>query len=483
MQKSLFKNALYKITLNFFNLLLPIIIGPYVFRALGKEAMGTVKYAETIFNYFFIFASFGIYQYGLREISRIKHDQKKVANLFTSLFTISIITNITFLMVFLSVSYFGFGDEIIFPLLLIFAINFILNIFYVEWMNEAFESYDFITIKTIAVKVVYVILLVSFIKGPDDYQWFAILLVISTLLNNIISFIYVKRKVKFDFKELTLLPHVKPLLLVVIFLNGNVLYTQLDLFMLGRFVSKESVSFYIMSQQMVMIISALMLSVVQVTIPRLSHLLGSQNEDEYLSLINRVAKVYFMLLFPAAIGMWIISDLAVIVYGGVEYAEAGSVLAIFAIYVITIGIDQILANQVIYAKRKEHVLVRFIIVGGLINLTLNSICIYMGIFSAEIAVMTTAISSVTLIIMEYIYIRKYLKVEFHLFSRSNMKYLAMALTFFPVSYVVKMFVAGTFTQFFVLIAVNGLVYLLLLILTKDEILHLLIGKIKQKLKR
>lgn len=483
MQKSLLKNALYKITLNFFNLLLPILIGPYVFRALGSEAMGRVKYAESIFNYFFIFASFGVYQYGLREISRIKNDRQKVVNLFSSLFTISVVTNITFLIVFLSISYIGFGEQLIFPLLLIFAANFILNIFYVEWMNEAFENYDFITIKTIAVKVVYVILLLTFIKSSDDYMWFAILLVLSVLLNNIISFIYIKRQVKFNFKEITILPHIKPLFLVVIFMNGNILYTQLDIFMLGRFVSEKSVSFYVMSQQMITIISALMLSIVQVTIPRLSYLLGSDNEEEYLSLINRVSKVYCLLLFPASIGLWIIADLAVVVYGGAEYAAAGPVLAIFSFYVIALGIDRMLSTQVIYAKQKENILARFIIACGLLNLLLNFVFVYAGIFTAETAIITTGLSTLILIIMEYVYIRRYLKVEFNLFSRSNLKYLLMSLTFIPVSYIIKIFVSGTFLLFGTLILVNMLVYLVLLVVTKDEILFLFIEKVKQKLKR
>lgn len=52
MQKSLFKNAFYKIALNFFNLIVPVIIGAYVYRTLGSHAIGSIKYGETIFNYF-----------------------------------------------------------------------------------------------------------------------------------------------------------------------------------------------------------------------------------------------------------------------------------------------------------------------------------------------------------------------------------------------------------------------------------------------
>ena len=482
MKKSIFKNILYKITLNFFNLAVPLLIGPYVFRALGSEAMGRVKYGESIFNYFFIFASFGIYQYGLREISRIKNDKQKVARLFTSLFSISIITNLLFLIIFLIVSYMGFGDEVIFPILLVFALNFIFNVFYVEWINEAFENYDFITVKTIFVKIIYIILLFTFIKTSDDYLMFAILLVISTFLNNVISFIYVKRNVKFDFSGLSIKPHLKPLLLVVIFMNGNVLYTQLDIFMLGRFVSEKSVSFYIMSQQITMIISVLMLSIVQVTIPRLSFLLGTKDETAYLALLHKVTRVYFMLLFPAAIGLYIIADIGVIVYGGKEFAEAGSVLTIFTFYMVLLGIDSILSNQVLYVKKKEKILVRLIIISGLINLILNIGCLYLGVFSPETAIATTVFSTLVLVVMEFVYVRKVLKVPLRLITGDSLKYFLFALTFFPISYVVKQVTEGVFDRFIITIIVNVGVYASLLFISKDAVLRELIKKIRVKVK-
>lgn len=80
MQKSIVSNIFYKILLNTFNIILPILVGPYAYRMLGANSMGTVNFAETIFNYFFIFAVFGVYQYGLREVSLIKNDKRKFLN-------------------------------------------------------------------------------------------------------------------------------------------------------------------------------------------------------------------------------------------------------------------------------------------------------------------------------------------------------------------------------------------------------------------
>lgn len=483
MKKSLFKNALYKITLNFFNLILPIIIGPYVYRTLGADAIGSVKFGESIFNYFFIFATFGIYQYGLREISRIKHDKARTSQVFTSLFTFSLLTNVVAFLAFLLVAYLGYGEGHLFPILLVFSVNLILNVFYVEWINEAFEDYNFITIKTILVKLVYVVLLFTFVNSTEDYLSFVWLLVINSLLNNVISFIYVKRRIKFSFKDISILPHLKPLFLVVIFSNGNILYTQLDRFMIGQFVNERSVSFYAMSQQIMTIINALMLSIIQVTIPRLSFLLGTEDDKNYLLLLNKIAKIYFALLFPASIGLLVISDIGVIVYGGEEFALAGPVLAFFSIYMITLGIESMLANQVIYMKKKEKMLVGFIFIGGAINLALNALLVFMGILSPEYAILTTTISNIVLVSIEYWYIRKVLRVPFHLFTLSNLKYLFYSLLFIPVSLVIRMFISETFILFFTIVIVNVGLYFLILVVTKDEIYELILSKIKAKIGR
>lgn len=95
------------------------------------------------------------------------------------------------------------------------------------------------SLKTVIVRLIYVVLLFSLIHGVDDYKTYAGLLVLSTFLNHSISFIYVKRQVKFDFSDLTIIPHLKPLLLVLIFSNANILYTQLDRLVLGYMLEKK----------------------------------------------------------------------------------------------------------------------------------------------------------------------------------------------------------------------------------------------------
>jgi O-antigen/teichoic acid export membrane protein len=483
MKKSLFKNIIYKVLLNVFNLILPLLVGTYVNRVLGPESLGHVQWTESIYSYFLIFASFGVYQYGLRELSRIKDDKQKVSQLFTSLFLISAVTGITAVLIYFGFSYFKYEGIVIFPLLMIFGFNLIVNIFFVEWVNEAMENYSFITIKTIIVRSIYVVLIFVFIHSAEDYKHYAILLVVTAFLNNIISFVYIKRKIKFDFKNIIIKKHLKPMFLVVIFANANVLYTLLDRIMLGEYLNSKAVAFYVIPQQIMGIISTLLLSVIQVTIPRLSYMLGTDDEKSYITLLNNISKVYFAFLFPAAVGLYLIADIVVLLYGGESYVSAAPVLSVFAFYMVVLGIDSILANQIMYVKKKEHILVRLAFLCGFINLLLNIGLLQFGLFTPRNAIITTASANLLLILLEYGYIRRYLKVDYRLFELSKLKYLFYGLLFIPVTYAIRHFVSDPIPLFFWIVGINTILYGFILVVTKDEVLHMFLGKIKGRFGR
>ena len=483
MKKSLFKNIIYKVLLNIFNLVLPLLVGPYVNRALGPESLGRVQGTESIYTYFLIFASFGVYQYGLREMSRIKDDKQKVSRLFTSLFTISAVTGIFTLLIYLGFSYFKYQDTIIYPILLIFGFNLIVNIFFVEWVNEAMENYDFITYKTIIVRSIYVVLIFIFINSADDYNQYAILLVLVAFLNNIISFVYIKRKVKFDFSHIQIKQHLKPMFLVVIFSSANVLYTLLDRYMLFEYVNSKAVSFYVIPQQIMGIINMLMLSVIQVSIPRLTYLLSSNDEDSYYILLNNISKVYFSIVFPAAVGLYLLSDISVLIYGGKDFMEAAPVLGVFAFYMVALGFESILTNQIIYVKKKENILVRLIFICGFLNLALNILLIKLDIFTPTNAIITTVMAHTTLVLLEYGYVRRYLKVNYRMFELSKIKYLLYALLFIPITYGIRQIVDGPIPLFISIVVVNAVFYAVILFVTKDLVVQMLLGKIKNKLGR
>lgn len=481
MSKSIFKNAIYKILLNFFNLIIPLVIGPYVVRVLGKQLMGRITYTESINTYFAICAGLGIYQYGIREISRIRNDKEKVNQLFTSLFFLGLIANLIVTPLYLLYVNIYFKGQPAFPVMLIYGFNTALTIFYVEWMNEALEDYDFITIKTIIVRTIFIVSILLFVRNQQDFYKYIILNTITLFLNYIISFVHIKKKVKFDFRNLTFGKHFKSLIFIVILSNANTLYTILDKIILGSYLGENAVSYYNYPWLVNAIINSLLLSVVLVTVPRLSNLLGNNDEEEYSNLLNKICKTYLAILFPAAIGIFILSKEILILYGGGNQLVASTnVLRIFSIYMVASGFESIFSNQVMYVKRKERVLVAFIAICGLLNIIFKWILIQTGTLSPESAVITTTIANFLLITCEYIYITFKLKIKLDIFDFSKIKYLLYSLAFLPISYGIGLVFKSFFAYVALVVIINGLYYFLVLYLTKDEILFLILSKFMKK---
>ena len=184
--KSLFKNSIYKAMLSFANIVIPIIIGPYITKLLDINLYGAYNKVYSEFQIFLIFATFGIYTFGVREISKIRNDEKKVANLFSNLFVLGLITNTVVGIVYVVYSLFS-SSGITTQIYLVFIIQIVANIFYIEFLNEALENYKFITIKTLIVKILYLVLLVTLVKKPEDIIIYAVIISFIVFLNNIIS--------------------------------------------------------------------------------------------------------------------------------------------------------------------------------------------------------------------------------------------------------------------------------------------------------
>ncbi|MEW8957169.1 oligosaccharide flippase family protein [Clostridium sp.] len=479
-KKSLVKNVIYKSLLSLFNIIIPILIGSYALRVIGKDHMGQIYYADSLYQYFLIFASFGIYNYGLREVSRIRKDDEKIKSLFSSLFIIGLISNILVLLVYIAFIFLNFKGNEKFILLNIYMFSLFSNIFYVEWINEALEKYDFITIKTIVVKIIYIIALFTLVKSEKDYLIYAGILSISIFLNNIISFYFIFKNIGFTKKSLSFKKHTKFLIMAFIMANAGVLYTQLDIVFLGSYVSDEAVSFYAAPKNLVHMIYVFIMSVVYVTVPRLSNILEANDEENYTRLLDKTTRILSLFLFPAMIGIYILSEEIILIYSGTQYIPAIPVLRIFSIYMISLVMESVLSNQVMYVKRHEKKLIVFIFIYGAINLMVKLILVHFNKLTPESAIISTTMANFLLGITEYFYSRKKLGLNLKLLDMKKMKYFIVALGFLPISIIVRKSVTSTISLTLLIMILCSLYYFITLYILKDDILFSIINKVMKR---
>lgn len=479
-QKSLFKNSIYKALLSFANIVVPIIIGPYITKLLDVELYGAYNKVYAEFQVFLIFATFGIYTFGVREISKVRDDPKKLSELFTNLFLLGIITNSLTGIVYVIYSLVS-SSGITQTIYLVFIIQIVANVFYIEFLNEALENYRFITIKTLIIKVLYLVLLLVLVRRPDDIIIYSIVISSIVFLNNIISYIYVRRKIKFNFKEIRFKKYLKPLFLILIITNVEILYSQLDRIMLGKFVNDVSVTLYYIPYYLVSTLASIPYSIINVSIPRLSYVVETEGKDAYESTLNKSISSLLFIILPMCIGLIVLSKEVIFIYAGNKYEGMTEILILACIIRIIISIESVMTNLVLYVNNKEKKLAQFTFIFGLCNLFMNSTLVLANVFTPFTAMLTTGLAEIMLVTTQYFYIKKKMHIKLLIFSKQNLTYLLLALCFIPISMLVKTIDLGYYMNIIAIIFACILLYAGFLYLKKDSNLNMILDKTFRKI--
>lgn len=475
MNPSLMKNAFLKICLTVCSLLIPLLIGPYLARVFDTGLYGDYNRALAQLSAVMPIASFGIYTYGVRMVSRVRDRPRQAASLFSRLFRIGAFTNLLGFGAFLLYSL-CFAESSSFALYFALSLQILDNIFVSEWMNEAFENYGFITVKTILVRLLYAALVILLVKKPDDVVLFALLVAFASFLNNFSSFLVAWAKCR-KYKRLPdngppLQPVKsvwKPLLLLTLITNAGILFTQLDKLFLSYFCESIQSTYYAMPQNIVITIMNIANSIVLVAVPRLSYLLSRGKTADYRALLSKTAQTFCMAVFPIGIGIAVTARFIMALYGGADYAAAAPTLFLFGMRAILQCFTIIMVHQIIYLHGREKALVRCMLVCGLVNLGANALLAWLGRVTPETLLFTTMLSECLLVFLERCLVWR-IDPKIRLFLPRTLKYLLVALLFFPVSAGINAARLGSYQTGALTVAVCAALYFGLLLVTRDRLL-------------
>ena len=488
-------NALASITVNILNIIFPLITNPYLTRILSKDSYGYYNNANTWASFIMPIAAFGIYNYGIRAISKVKDNKNQINHVFSKLFYLSIFTS-----VFITMLYFLFieiGTEIstLKILYYILGLQALFQFLNIEWMNEAYENYTFILYKTLFIRIIMLVSIFTFVKTEDDIIPYSLIMTITTILNYLISFLWIKKDVSFvkiHFKEIW--HSYKNMFIMLLLANANMLYTLLDRLFITRTPNLEYISYYTISMNIVMLITVVLTGTINVTIPRLSYYLGKKDYNSYEYLVNQSSSLFLFFIIPIGIGLALLGTFATIIYASEKYVAAGIVTSLFALRTLVWSVEYILGNQIIFVNDKEKTLTLYYFIGGIINLVLNTILYINGIFKPEYYITTTLIAETIVILLEIKFIISYKLISLNSIFKHNFKYISISLGFIPIYIVFKNLFKitsntiniNTLFMIFCVILCSACYYIITLLLTKDTTLmytlNILFNKFKKTVK-
>jgi O-antigen/teichoic acid export membrane protein len=476
-KKSIALNAFNRIIMYILNLLVPVVVGPYLARVLDVGLYAQYNAALSIVQWFLPIAVFGIYTYGMRQASREREDEYETRKVFTKLFLFGVISTSTALLIyFLFALTFKKNEIWLYSLL---SINIVANYFAIEWLNEAFENYKFILYKTMLVRIAYVISIFIFVRKADDVLPYTAIASGVIFFNNFFGYLYIRRKVKFtkvSFGEILSLA--RPLLVVMLLTNTNMLFLMLDRLFLSVFAKEKIfVTFYTMAMLITMSVMNVVNSIFFVAVPRLSNLFAGGNREEYKELLASNSHAFFLVAMPIFAGIACLGNEIMYIYGGGNYLGAGTTLAVFGLMFLVYAIDLSLANQVLFVSGMERILLVIYLIGGGANLLFDLALLMVGRLTPTLLISTTLIADIFVVIMQQHIIRREFGRKFSPLDFSTLKYLLLSLSFLPIAqlirraYKVEMEVSVKFALYVITVILTcSIFYFAVLLISKDRYL-------------
>lgn len=465
-------------------ILFGIITMPYINKVLGAESLGKVEYVNSVITYFLLLSSLGIPMYGLREVAKIRNDSFKRTKLVLELLAIlGITTLISYAVIFgviLNLPYFFSYKELI----IVLSTAILFTNFGAEWFYQGIEDQMFITIRYLVVRGLSFVLLFVLVENPDDYLWYAVIVVLSTAGANIFNVLYLKKYLDFkgiSFKSLNLKQHLKPAMTIFVGSISVSIYLQLDITILGTAKGDEAVGYYVMANKLIRFVIAMVTTIGAVMLPRLAHLLASDKRAFY-NLVETALNYIMIFSIPSTFAFLVLAKDFTLLMGGKDFEESILTTQILSPIVTVVGLAYFLGFLILFPLGKERIYTVSTIIAAVLSIILNLIFVntYGHNATASIAVFSEVIGVVFMIILGKSMLRK-----INFFNRSILIYIIASIAISILLFVLTSLLPDhtLILKVAVEITAAAVIFILILYLTKEKVFFEVVNMLKAKIKK
>lgn len=335
------KNFFYSSILTTANYIFPILTYPYVSRVLGVNNIGICNFIDSIINYFILFSMMGIATIGIREVAACK-DREERNKIFNGLFFLNTLSTTIMLITLITAIFFIPELYEYKELMFVGAFKLFFNYLLVEWLYKGLEYFKFITIRTLIVKVIYVVSVFVFVRKANDYFVYYLLLSMMVVINAIINILYARKFVTFTFKKLTIRPFVKPFFIFGFYMFLTSMYSSFNVAYLGFVSGEVEVGYFTTATKLFSILLALYTAFTGVLMPRMSNLIREGCWDEFKILLRKSIDILLFFSIPLIIFSIVFAPEIINMISGKGYEGAIVPMRLSMPLILIIGLEQIL---------------------------------------------------------------------------------------------------------------------------------------------
>lgn len=468
--KNIKLNAVLNVIKSCLSVVFPLITYPIVLQTLGTVGIGKIDYVQSVISYFAMFAMLGVSTYAVREGAPIRNDRTKLKTFISEVITINLIFTVASIILL-------FGAVLLIPsfrgylfLFGILWIQIIFRTFALDWVNTIFEDYLFITIRTIVVYIISLVLIILFIRSPEDYWVYAILALIPNGVICLSNWLYCRRYVSIGF---TMSPnlgkHLKPLFVLFFYSIMVTIYVNFDTTMLGWIKGDYHVGIYALSVKVYTIMKNIMTAIYAVAVARLSAFAEAKEWQEFRTLFSKMCGALTVILIPVSVGIICVSNDIVAILGGDEYFESIYSLRILSFALIFAIFSGLINGCLCIPLKKEKILLVATTISAVLNCLLN--LIFIPWLNSTGAAITTVIAEVTVLLICIFKIpNKKQYIDYKIIARNMVDSLIGIVGIVLFSLVIRHYIQSFWPCFVITVIGSISLYFIVLILRRNKLI-------------
>jgi len=401
---SIKKNAVYNTFLSLSQVLVPVIVFPYVSRVLGPKGVGDIGFVDSFLQFVVLLSALGIPIYGVREIAKTRHDRLGRSVLFSELLLLHFLSTLLVSVVYWALFTLHPKLAVHHHLFVISMGMLYMQVFMIEWLFQGLEAFAFITKRALVFRLLSVVLIFWLVKAADDTVVYFLIIFLTGVSNMIVNVIYARRYVGLRFRNLHLKRHLKPLLYIFSFGIVVSFYTVLDTSLLGLMRDTKEVGYYNAVTRVVKLVVAVLTAFVLVAIPTLSVSFAKGDLSTIKSVLSKSFGYIALMGVPAAAGLVIYAEDVISLFAGTDFLPAVNALRTMALAVLIVGLSNVFGMQILNPSNNERLFFRAALVGMLVSLTCNlSLIPYFGLYGTAV---TNVVTELTVLVFLIIYARR-----------------------------------------------------------------------------
>lgn len=458
------RNYLYNAGYQILALITPLITAPYISRTLKPHGVGIYADTNAWIQWFVLIASIGIALYGNREIAYVRDDKEKMSRTFWEIQIVKLVMTLVayialviFLQIYTKYTWYIWVQ----------SINILAATLDISWLYMGLEDFKRTVIRNTGVKILSLVLILTFVKTPNDVALYIFLTGFSTLLGN--ATLWPRLRViltKVKLSTLRPLRHIKPSLALFVPQIATQIYLILNKNMLGIIVNSTAVGYYNNSDSLVKMVLALVTATGTVMLPNMASEFAKGNKEAVDKMLYKSFDFVTFISVAMAFGLAAVGLHGVPYFYGVGYDPVGKAIMIESIVIVIIGWSNVIGVQYLLPTNRVKDYTNSVIFGAVVNVLLNFPL--MSLWGLNGAMISTVVSELAVTGYQFWAVRKL--VSYRIMFKNFPKYLIGGIIMFIPVFKINVTVHTSIPSVIIEVLLGMLIYMGIQFILKPTIL-------------